>query len=136
MQTIIIDGSNVVRGMYSIQNRPDFGLEAELTDKLLFYLEKFNIDQDRNIEIYFDGLKRYIYRPYNVQVFFSKHKKADDLIINSVNEHIDNYKDKVLLITQDKELINKCRNYGAEIQYTYSFLKNNLFLYCSNYRQF
>ena len=132
MQTIIIDGSNVVRGMYSIQNRPDFELEAQLTDKLLSYLEKFNIAQDRNIEIYFDGLKRYLYRPDNVQVFFSKRKKADDLIVNSVNEHIDNYNDEVLLITQDKDLINKCRNYGAEVQYTYSFLKSNMALFISD----
>ena len=124
MQTVIIDGSNVIRGMYTVQEHPDFALEARLSDKLLAYLEKLNIDESKTIEIYFDGLKRYVYKPKNVQVFFSKRKKADDLIVNSVNEHIDSYNNDVLLITQDRELINRCRNYGAEVQCTRSFLKS------------
>ena len=66
MTSLIIDGSNVIRSVYSPQGTPNLALEAELSDQLVNYLSGFNADDSRTIECYFDGFKRAIER-----IFFS-----------------------------------------------------------------
>ena len=123
MMSLIIDGSNVVRSAYGLQGRPNFDLEAELSDQLVNYLSDFNTDSSREIECYFDGYKRTISRPHGMCIFFSTRHKADKLIINSIYEHTQQYHYNVCVITADKEIIQVARAFGAEVQYTYSFLK-------------
>lgn len=123
MQTILVDGSNVVRGMYRIDQQPDFDYEAKISEGVISYLQTLNADNTRIIEVYFDGCKRYMYCPEGIQIFFSAHKKADDLIVNAVYEYSSQYANDVLVITSDNDLINRSRQYGASIQYTYEFLR-------------
>ena len=124
MQTIIVDGSNVVRGMYQVEQHLDYNREISLADVLIDYLQSLNTDASRIIEVYFDGCKRYISRPQGVQVFFAAYKKADDLIVNAVYEYRTEYNNDVLLVTSDNALISRSRQYGANVQYTYAFLRN------------
>lgn len=123
MTSLIIDGSNVIRSAYGLQGKPNFDLEARLADQLVQYLSEFNTDASRIIECYFDGFKRAIIRPRGLSVFFSAKHKADKLIVNSVYEHTQNYAHNVCVVTADNEIIQKSRACGAEIQYTYDFLK-------------
>ena len=123
MTSLIIDGSNVVRSAYGLQGTPNFALEAELSDKLVNYLSGLNTDASRSIECYFDGFKRSIYRPSGLCVFFSARHKADKLIVNSIYEHTRHYAHDVLVITDDNEIIRAARACGAQVQYTYDFLK-------------
>lgn len=122
MTNIIVDGSNVIRSVYHPTGKPDFALEASLADRLVYYLEQF-VNSGRQIECYFDGKKRYVARPKDMSVFFSDYKPADKLILNSVFEHTQSYGHNVLVITADNEIINQSRSYGADVQYTYDFLK-------------
>ena len=123
MTSIIIDGSNVVRSAYSLQGKPNLALEAELSDQLVNYLSGFNTDFSRTIECYFDGFKRAISRPKGMSVFFSARHKADKLIMNSIYEHTQQYAHDVCVITADHEIIQAARACGAQVQYTYAFLK-------------
>ena len=123
MTSLIIDGSNVVRSAYGLQGKPNFDLEARLSDQLVDYVSSFNTDSSREIECYFDGYKRAISRPHGMSVFFSARHKADKLIINSIYEHTQQYGRDVCVVTADNEIIQVARACGAEVQYTYSFLK-------------
>ncbi len=123
MTSLIIDGSNVVRSVYGLQGKPNFDLEARLSDQLVDYVSSFNTDSSREIECYFDGYKRAISRPHGMSVFFSAHHKADKLIINSIYEHTQQYGRDVCVVTADNEIIQVARACGADVQYTYSFLK-------------
>lgn len=125
MTSLIVDGSNVVRCAYGLQGRPNFDLEARLADQLVDYLSAFK-DDSRTIECYFDGFKRSVYRPQGINVFFSARHKADKLIVNSVYEHTQHYAHNVWVITADNEIINASRACGAQVQYTYDFLKGFL----------
>lgn len=122
MTNIIVDGSNVIRSVYHPTGKPDFALEASLADSLVYYLQQF-VDSGRSIECYFDGKKRYVARPKDMSVFFSAYKPADKLILNSVFEHTQSYGHNVIVVTGDNEIIDKSRSYGADVQYTYDFLK-------------
>ena len=123
MTSLIIDGSNVIRSVYSPQGTPNLALEAELSDQLVNYLSGFNADASRKIECYFDGFKRVIARPDGMSVFFSARHKADKLIVNSIYEHTQQYAHQVCVITADNEIIKAARSCGAQVQYTYAFLK-------------
>lgn len=123
MTSLIIDGSNVVRAAYRPQGKPNFDLEARLADKLVNYLANFNTDASRSIECYFDGFKRAIVRSRGLTVFFSARHKADKLIVNSVYEHTQQYAHDVCVVTADNEIIQASRACGAQVQYTYDFLK-------------
>jgi len=126
MTSLIIDGSNVVRSAYGLQGKPNFDLEARLANQLVLYLADLNTDISQTIECYFDGSKRNIYRPRGLSVFFSAKHKADKLIVNSVYEHTQNYAHDVRVVTADNEIINASRACGAQVQYTYDFLKGFL----------
>ena len=118
MTSLIIDGSNVIRSVYSPQGTPNLALEAELSDQLVNYLSGFNADDSRTI-----GFKRAIARPDGMSVFFSARHKADKLIVNSIYEHTQQYAHQVCVITADNEIIKAARSCGAQVQYTYAFLK-------------
>lgn len=126
MTSLIIDGSNVVRSAYGLQGKPNFDLEARLSDQLVDYVSGFNTDSSRTIECYFDGFRRTIFRPHGMSVFFSARHKADKLIINSIYEHTQQYGHDVCVVTADNEIIRMARVFGAKVQYTYSFLKGFL----------
>ena len=126
MTSLIIDGSNVIRSAYGLQGKPNFDLEARLANQLVQYLSGLNTDTSRTIECYFDGFKRAISRPRGLSVFFSANHKADKLIVNSVYEHTQNYAHDVCVVTADNDIIQKSRACGANVQYTYSFLKGFL----------
>ena len=126
MTSLIIDGSNVVRSAYGLQGKPNFDLEARLSDQLVDYVSGFNTDSSRTIECYFDGFRRTISRPHGMSVFFSARHKADKLIINSIYEHTQQYGHDVCVVTADNEIIRMARVFGAKVQYTYSFLKGFL----------
>ena len=123
MKTIILDGSNIIRNMYNTQLGLDFDKEKLLADSLVRAISCLNENEALRVEIYFDGPKREIYHPKEpVSVFFSKKKKADDLIVNSVFETKDYLGGEVLVITTDNELINRCKIYGAQTMRTSDFL--------------
>lgn len=123
MTSLIIDGSNVIRSAYGLQGRPNLALEARLSDQLVNYVSNLNTDSSREIECYFDGYKRTIARPKGMSVFFSARHKADKLIINSIYEHTQQYAHDVCVVTADNEIIQAARACGAQVQYTYAFLK-------------
>ena len=123
MKTVILDGSNIVRNMYNTQNGLDFAKEQELADSLVRAVTYLNELDSWRVEIYFDGPKREIYRPSEmVEVFFSKYKAADDLIVNSTEELHEMCGQEVLIVTQDRQLGIRCQNYGAQIMSARDFL--------------
>ena len=124
MKKIIVDGSNVVRQWFHLTgSRPDFQQEARLSERLLGVLARLNHGRDFLVEVYFDGPKRILAHSAGMEVMFSKNKKADDLIVNSVYETVQTYQGEALVITQARGLIERCRQYGSYIKHTWSFLK-------------
>ncbi len=124
MKTIIIDGSNVVRKLFRFTGKDDFATENKWSQRLIRAVSYFNRHNAYRIELYFDGPKRALPHSNNVELHFSKYKKADDLIVNSVYETMQYSQTQPTVITQDRELIEKCKSYGALIQSVYAFLSN------------
>lgn len=123
MKTVILDGSNIIRNMYNTQQGLDFEKELILADSLVRAVTYLNELDEWRVEVYFDGPKREIYRPSEmVEVFFSKYKPADDLIVNSAEELHEMCGQEVLIVTQDRQLGIRCQNYGAKIISTRDFL--------------
>lgn len=129
MKTVILDGSNIIRSMYNVSRGFDFAKEEVLANSLVKTMEylkegDFECGEDiYRVEVYFDGPTREVYRPNElVEVFFSKRKKADELIVNSVYENADTYGNEVLVITRDKGLRDLCEEYGARVMHTGDFL--------------
>ena len=114
-KTFIIDGSNVIRTWLRVQNKLDFKKEDKCCAILLKSLLAFRKQRDCQIEVYFDGHKRPLQGSGELFVGFSRQKKADDLIVNSVYDIVHNYKGDVCVITQDNDLIRRCCQYGAEV---------------------
>lgn len=121
MKNIIIDGSNVVRMVLPpVNGRFDYQEESFVADNLMKVAESLTHEDDARVEVHFDGPKRYIYRPEGaVDVSFSgkqkngKGKKADDIIVNSVFDLTQYPQTEVIVVTQDGELSERCRRYGA-----------------------
>lgn len=132
MKTIILDGSNIIRRRYlSCGQNPDFSQEAPMESQLVQMMSQFREDGTR-VEIYFDGPKRSTWHKDDcVEVFFSGHKKADDLIVNTVAELAENYGQEVAIITQDYQLQQRCKAYGADVITTHNFWQ-----YCQNYYEY
>ena len=125
MKTIILDGSNIVRNMYDTKNGLNFAKEQKLADSLIRAVAYLNEQDAWRVEIYFDGPKREIYRPGEmVEIFFSKYKKADDLIVNSAAELKDMSGQEVLIVTQDRQLSIRCQSYGAQVISARDFLSH------------
>lgn len=123
MKTKILDGSNIIRKFYmGNRTRFDFALEQQLAS-LLVQAMSFLREEDCRVEIYFDGGKRDVWHGDElVEVLFSENKKADDLIVNTVADLVENYNQPVEVITQDRELRQRCTAYGAETMSTNRFL--------------
>ena len=123
MKTVILDGSNIIRSMYNTAHGLNFEKELVLADSLVRAVTYLNELDGWRVEIYFDGPKREIYRPNElVEVFFSKYKTADDLIVNSTEELHEMGGQEVLIVTQDRQLGIRCQNYGAQIMSARDFL--------------
>lgn len=124
MKTLIIDGSNVVRIYLRLPVcKENFDKESHMSEIMLQMLHLSNLYKEYHVEAYFDGGKRIIKHPNEIDVIFSKGKKADDLIVNSVYEVCQNYRREALVITQDRNLIERCRQYGSRILRTVHFLE-------------
>lgn len=123
MKTIILDGNNIIRTYYmGPGNVFDFEREIELSNRLI-QIASSSRQADSRVEVYFDGPKRGIYSQDDlVEVLFSGAKKADDLIVNTVAELVENYRQEVIVVTQDHQLQERCKAYGAEIKTTFGFL--------------
>lgn len=115
MKNIIIDGSNVVRMVLPpVNGRFDYQEESFVADNLMKVAESLTHEDDARVEVHFDGPKRYIYRPESaVDVSFSKHRDADDIIVNSVFDLTQYPQTDIIVVTQDGELSERCRRYGA-----------------------
>ena len=129
MKTVILDGSNIIRSMYNSHKGFDFAKEKVLSDSLVKAMEYLNEggykygDEVYHMEIYFDGPTREVYRPSElVEVIFSKRKEADNLIVNSVYESTNSYGNQVLVVTRDNGLRDLCKECGAQVMHTYTFL--------------
>lgn len=123
MKTIIIDGTNVVRRWFELHGNRDFVLEQKLSEHFLKIVSWLNRKNEYRVEVYFDGPKRVLQCGSNITILFSKDKKADDLIVNSVYETVCAYKEKALVITQDNALMERCRQYGSYIKTASLFLR-------------
>lgn len=127
MQICIIDGLNLIRISANCVKR-SFEEEDSDSAKMIDILNKSKSTKGYKKEVYFDGPKRPIYNNEQLtDIIFSRHKKADDLIVNSVAEYTQNYSvEKVIVVTSDTELANRCKSYGAEIisarRFMYSWL--------------
>ena len=116
MQICIIDGLNLIRISANCVKR-SFEEEDSDSVKMINILNKSKSTKNYKKEVYFDGPKRQIHNDEQLtDIIFSRHKKADDLIVNSVAEYTQNYSvEKVIVVTSDAELANRCKSYGAKI---------------------
>ena len=128
---IIIDGSNVLRVMYKMKEEKEKNYETE--DRIIVFLyshlKQYVVDSYDKISLYLDGKKRKINVDSHpdIQLEFSKGKKADDLIVNDLHLTVNQQhtiKKEVLLITNDGELIQRCQ----EILSSVNVVSSNRFL--------
>jgi len=124
-KTFIIDGSNVVRTLLHMNKKMNFTKEKKFSKIFLDLLGKFNNQENYNLEVYFDGPKRDINPEQDlINILFSNNKSADDMIVNSVYDIIKNYNGDVCVITEDQNLIKRCREYGAQTWRAWSFFNS------------
>ena len=136
MKTIILDGSNIIRNLYNVQQEADFRLEKILSDNLMRMLQQLNSEEDIRVEVYFDGPKRDVFCMGGlVDVWFSKNKKADDLIVNSVQEITNCYGGEVLVVSQDKDLRDRCSRLGAHTMSAREFIQRFSYFLCEQIGQ-
>lgn len=131
-KTFILDGSNIIRSWLHIKRNINFKEESKYSSILIKALYPFSEKYNYNIEVYFDGPKRLLQGTKEIQVIFSHTKTSDDLIVNSVYDIVENYNRQVCVATMDKELINRCKAYGAEIINIWKFfnqIKQTIFQY-------
>jgi hypothetical protein len=131
IKSIIIDGSNVLRVMYKMKEEKEKNYETE--DRIIVFLyshlKQYVVDSYDKISLYLDGKKRKINVDSHpdIQLEFSKEKKADDLIVNDLYLTVTQQptiKKEVLLITNDGELIQRCQ----EILSSVNVVSSNRFL--------
>jgi hypothetical protein len=131
IKSIIIDGSNVLRVMYKMKEQKEKNYETE--DRIIVFLyshlKQYVVDSYDKISLYLDGKKRKINVDSHpdIQLEFSKEKKADDLIVNDLYLTVTQQptiKKEVLLITNDGELIQRCQ----EILSSVNVVSSNRFL--------
>jgi len=126
IKTILIDGSNLIRSMYTRKGNPDVDYKKDAKNLAIVYkfLNQYvTMGYDR-IVIFLDGPKRNIniQQVSGIEIEFSKTKKADDLIVNSVCEikelqpNIINVKNEIEIVTSDKWLIERCSIYNKDIK--------------------
>lgn len=125
MPIIIIDGSNVVRmGVNNV--RFNYDLEQVKENEFISILNKSNATYSIKKEVYFDGPNRKIVNDNDLtDILFSKYKKADDLIVNAVAEHSQNYlSTEIIVVTSDTNLQQRCLQYNAYIVNSKDFIEN------------
>jgi hypothetical protein len=117
IKSILIDGSNVLRIMYKMKTEKDKNYRTEdMLIKFLYeYLKQYIIESYDKISLFLDGKKRKINTSSHphIQLEFSNGKPADDLIVNDLHitvEQQPNIRKEVILITNDKGLISRCKN--------------------------
>lgn len=124
-KTFIIDGSNVIRTLLHMHGNLDFKKENKFSKIFLNLLDKFNDQKNYYLEVYFDGPKRDIRSQRDlINILFSNHKQADDLIVNSVYDIVQNYQGDVCVVTEDQNLIKRCHKYGAKTLQAWSFFNS------------
>lgn len=117
IKSILIDGSNVLRTMYTMKIEKDKNYKTEeMLIKFLYeYLKQYIIGSYDKISLYLDGKKRKInisFHPH-IQLEFSKNKPADDLIVNDLHITVGqqpNIRKEIILITSDRGLISRCND--------------------------
>ena len=123
IKSIIIDGSNVLRVMYKMKEEKEKNYETE--DRIIVFLyshlKQYVVDSYDKISLYLDGKKKKInvYSHPDIQLEFSKGKKADDLIVNDLHLTVNQQptiKKEVLLITNDRELIQRCQKFLSSVK--------------------
>ena len=113
MKILLVDGSNVVRSAANHTVR-SFEEERKDSEMLISLLNRADSLSAFKIEVYFDGPKRRLEKEGNMDIFFSKYKKADENIVNAAASYKRDYKaDTVFVVTSDRELGERCRAYGA-----------------------
>ena len=131
-KTFIIDGSNVIRTWLRENGNLNFQKENKCSAILLKALLSFSKKYNCNVEVYFDGPKRTLQKTQEIPVLFAHTKSADDMIVNSVYDIVENYKGQVCVATEDKNLIKRCTLYGAEILAVWNLftqIKTNILQY-------
>ena len=131
-KTFIIDGSNAIRTWLHRKGKMNFQEENKCSSIFLKALPAFCQQHNCQVEVYFDGPKRVLDGAKDITVLFAHKKCADDLIVNSVYDIIENYKGQVCVATQDKNLIGRCRAYGAEVMHVWHLftqIKQNILQY-------
>lgn len=126
IKTILIDGSNLIRSMYKRKGNPDVDYKKDAKNLAIVYkfLNQYVAMGYDRIVIFLDGPKRNvnIQQVSGIEIEFSKTKKADDLIVNSVCEikelqpNIINVKNEIEIVTSDKCLIERCIIYNKDIK--------------------
>ncbi len=120
----IIDGYNVVRQVDFLTGKK---LQTE-REGLVHFIERYQPQGSKRNEvtIVFDGKAEMISPPMKtaVRVIFSKDRSADDKIKYMV-EHSRNPK-RLVVVTDDKQIVFYCRSLGARIMPVKSFLSNSL----------
>ena len=131
IKSIIIDGSNVLRVMYKMKEEKEknYKTEHNIIVPLYSYLKQYIVDSYDKISLYLDGKKRRINVDSHpdIQLEFSKEKKADDLIVNDLYLTVTQQpaiRKEVILITNDRELIQRCQ----EILSSVNVVSSNRFL--------
>lgn len=131
IRSIIIDGSNVLRVMYKMkeEQKKNYATEDKIIVFLYSYLKQYIVDSYDKISLYLDGCKRKInvrFHPH-IQLEFSKRKTADDLIVNELHLTVaqqPTIEKEIILITNDKNLIERCKEILSKIK----IISSNKFL--------
>jgi predicted RNA-binding protein with PIN domain len=108
---LLIDGYNLLRNIFHKQKGKLDKQRKDLIQQLSYYKKKKNLE----IVLVFDGgLFNHATREIRggVAVIFSgQHSNADDWIYKYVNK---NKEKEILLVTQDRELINRCGKHNVD----------------------
>lgn len=117
----IIDGWNVI---YQIANFKD---RTNAKEDFIFFIKKRHLTGSSNnrVTIVFDGRidLEMIRGERTFEIIFSGHKKADELICSKVA--CNKNKQQIVVITDDKEIINSVKVYGAGVLRTADFLRKH-----------
>lgn len=124
MQILLVDGSNVVRYKRESSEFRTY-IEEERSNMLLKRINDLNKGGEIKIEIYFDGpYRKLINESILTDLFFSKYKKADNLIVNAIYSYRDmGLEDDIFVVSSDNLLCKLCEQYQAKIIKTPEFLR-------------
>lgn len=116
----IIDGYNVIKQYHSITNK------QLLNGKLSFlYLLERKLSAAKIIVV-FDGFPKLGSRVYNfkIEVKFSRENTADDCVKDLIKNK--KKREKILLVTDDRDLINFSKSHNVQVKKVEKFLKHDI----------